>query len=140
MKPVIKNCVKIVATGFVVLLLLSLPLFWARCFCEAVIFDTMPPHSTEVRIEPSGLFPPELENDPNMFRRSCVEARMIPGSPFYLGILDYFAARVPRMPGTCYATIYYYSQKDDTWIYFDEKTGQIVCHCTYKERIPENTV
>jgi hypothetical protein len=140
MKPVIKNFVKNIATGFIVLVLLSLPLFWARCFCEAIIFDMMPPHSTEVRIEPSGLFPPELENDPNVVQRSHVSARMKPGSPFFLGIVDYFAARVPGMPGVSRSTVYYYSKGDDAWIYFDPKTGQIVCHWTYRERIPENTV
>jgi hypothetical protein len=67
MKSVIKNCVKIVATGFVVLLLLSLPLFWARWFCEAVIFDMMPLDSTEVTIEPSGLFPLNLRTSLTLF-------------------------------------------------------------------------
>jgi len=140
MKSIIKNCVKIIATGFVVLVLLSLPLFRARYFCEAAICDKMFRDSTQIRIEPSGLFPAELENDPNVIRHSYVEAGMAPARPFFLGIQDYFAARIPGMLGGRSSTVYYYDKKDDSWIYLDEKTGQIVCHCTYMERKPDHTV
>jgi hypothetical protein len=141
MKPVIKNCVKIVATGFVVLLLLSLPLFWARWLSEASIDSMIPRECREVSISPSGLVPPELENEPNIVEHSRVSAGL--GSEVgidCLGIVDYVVDRMPPMPGTCRSTIYYYSQKDDAWIYLDEKTGQIVCHYTYTGRMLDNTM
>jgi hypothetical protein len=53
--------------------------------------------------------------------------------------VDYFAARAPGMPGARHATVYYYDRKHDTWLYFDQKTGQIVCHYTYVGK-PENMV
>jgi len=141
MKPVIKNCVKIISTGFVVLLLLSLPLFWARWLSEASIGNMIPRECREVRISPSGLVPPELENEPNVVHHSSVSAFFgVEVGIDCLGIVDYFAAGVPGMPGAYHATFYYYDQKDDAWIYFDQKTGQIVCHCTYRERMPDNTM
>lgn len=141
MKPVIKNCVKIVATGFVVLLLLSLPLFWARWLSEVSISNMIPHDGRQVRISPSGLVPPELENEPNIVHHSSVSAFFgVEVGIDCLGIVDYFAARVPGMRGGSHATVYYYDQEDDAWIYFDEKTGQIVCHYTYAEKTPDNTM
>jgi len=140
MKSVIKNCVKIVATGFVVLLLLSLPLFWARWLSEASIDSMIPRECREVSISPSGLVPPELENKPNIVEHSRVSAGL--GSEVgidCLGIVDYFAARAPGLGGRL-STVYYYNQKDDAWIYLDQKTGQIVCHYTYTERKTVDTM
>ncbi len=141
MKSVIKNCVKIVATGFVVLLLLSLPLFWARLLSEASIGNMIPRECREVRISPSGLVPPELENEPNVVHHSSVSAFFgVEVGINCLGIVDYFVDRVPHMPGARHATVYYHNRTDDSWIYLDEKTGQIVCRCTYTERKPDDTV
>jgi len=141
MKPVIKNCVKIIATGFVVLLLLSLPLFWARWLSEASIGNMIPSECRKVSISPSGLVPPEFENEPNVVHHSSVSAFFgVEVGIDCLGIVDYFAARVPIMLTGRLPTIYYHNGIDDAWIYFDEKTGQIVCHYTYTERKPDNTV
>jgi hypothetical protein len=54
--------------------------------------------------------------------------------------VDYFAAREPGIRRGSRSTVYYYSQKDDTWLYFDQKTGQIVCHYTYTGRMLDNTM
>jgi len=62
------------------------------------------------------------------------------GVIFGLGIVDYFAAREPGIRRGSRSTVYYYSQKDDTWLYFDQKTGQIVCHYTYTGRMLDNTM
>jgi hypothetical protein len=141
MKPIIKNCVKITATGFVALLLLSLPLFWARWLSEVSIGSMIPDEYRRVSISPSGLVPPELENEPNIVKHSKVYADFSSKAGFdCLGIVDYFAAGIPNMPGARHAIVYYYDRKDDAWIYLDQKTGQIVCHYTYTERIPDNTM
>jgi len=94
-----------------------------------------------VRVEPSGLVPPELENDPNVVSHSYVRAGTRPAEPSCLGIADYFGA---RSPGGRRSNIYYYRDKDrdddETWMFFDEKSGQIICRYTHKERMPDKTL
>jgi hypothetical protein len=140
MRSPINNGVRIIATGFVVLLLLSLPLFWARWDSEGRIGMMIPDECSEVSIKPSGLVPPELENDSKVVYHSQVSASMNPGEPLFLGflgIVDYFAARRPYFERS---NIYYYNKKDGAWLYFDERIGQIVCHYMGGERMPDKTV
>jgi len=143
MKSQTNHAIKVLATGFVVLLLLSLPLFWARWLCETILVTIMPPDCREITLRPSGLVPPELENDPNVIRHSEVQAWMGIVEPQFimLGIGDYFEA---REPGGCRSNIYYYDidkdRDDETWMYFDEKIGQIVCRYTHIERLPDKTI
>ena len=68
--------VKVFATGFVVLVLISLPLFWGRLFCQVFLSNIVPRQAETVRIEPSRLVPPELEDDPNVERHSYVSSDM----------------------------------------------------------------
>lgn len=139
MKSLITRLVTVLVSGFVVLLLLSLPLFWGRWLCEIILRSMMPDATREVNIQPSGLVPSELENDPNVIIHSKVEARMRPAATWLLGFVDYFES---RMAGR-YSNLYYYNHKhvdDDDWIYFDEKTGQIVCRYTCKEEMPDKTI
>ena len=140
MRSATKNGVRIITTGFVVLLLLSLPLFWARWDSEGRICMMIPDECSEVSIKPSGLVPPELENDSKVVYHSKVSASMNPGEPLFLrflGIVDYFAARRPYFERS---NIYYYNKKDGAWLYFDERIGQIVCHYMGGERMPDKTV
>ncbi|GAF92356.1 unnamed protein product, partial [marine sediment metagenome] len=100
MKPLIKGLVlnysvKVFATGFVVLALLSMPLFWFRFACETSLAIRMPNAAKGVRIEPSGLVPPEFENDPNVVSHSRVSAGMRSEPPLSLGIFDYIIASFP---------------------------------------------
>lgn len=134
MKSLINYPVKVFATGFVVLVLLSIPLFGFRFFCQTSLAVRMPSDARNVSIRPSGLVPPELENDPNVVRYSCVQARM---RPLFLGIVDYFQA---RSPGGRYSNIYYYDKKNDYWMYFDEEIGQIVYRYTDIQRMPDKTL
>ena len=95
----VKKCpVKVFATGFVVLVLLSLPLFWGRLFCQVSLSYIVPRQAETVRIEPSRLVPPELEDDPNVERHSYVSSDMhIEEITFpNLGVPDYFSARMPE--------------------------------------------
>jgi len=61
--------------------------------------------------------------------------------PFSFGIADYFGA---RSPGGRHSNIYYYhidkDRDEEAWIYFDKKSGQIVCRYTHKERMPDKTL
>ncbi|MCH7557851.1 MAG: hypothetical protein IIB56_10390 [Planctomycetes bacterium] len=140
MKSLIKGLalnysVKVFATGFIVLVLLSLPLFWIRSACETSLAVRMSDDAKGVRIEPSGLVPPEFENDPNVVRHSSVSVSMRIGKPLSLGIFDYFFA---RFPGGRHSNIYFF-QSDEDCTYFDKKSGQIVHHYIDKQVMPDKT-
>ncbi len=126
MKLKISYPVRIFATGFVVLTLLSIPLFWLRFVCEISLASRMLHEGGDVIIMPSGLVPPELENDPNVVSHSHVSASMNIEEPLFLGIIDYFEASVP---GGRQSNIYYvkFDVQAWVWIYFDDRIGQISC-------------
>lgn len=141
MESRMNHSVTVVATGFIVLLLLSLPLFWARRSCEITLGTMMPEEYKRIQISPSGLFPPEFENDPNVVEHSFIEARMgdivLVFSTFR--IINYFES---KMPEEYNPNIYYYHRDNniENYIYFDEKIGQIICHHTSQKRTPNGTV
>ena len=136
MKPLITYPVKVFATGFVVLTLLAIPLFWFRFICQTSLSVKMPDDAKGVRIEPSGLVPTEFENDPNVVSHSRVfvgirsqEKELLP-----LGVFDYFIA---RFPGERRSNVYFFKSERDC-MYFDKKTGQIV-NLTDKQTMPDKT-
>jgi len=142
MKPLIKGLalnypVKVFATGFVVLTLLSIPLFWFRFACESSLAVRMPDDAKDILIGPSGLVPPELENDSNVVSHSRVFASMQPEEkgPLSLGIFDYF---IRRFPGKSRSNVYFI-ESDTAWMYFDKKSGQIVYLYTEKQIMPDKT-
>ena len=122
MKHLTNNPVKVFATGFIVLVLLSLPLFYIRITCEAILLEGMLREVKRVSINPSGLVPDEYENDPNVAIHSQVSAHMRFVSPLSLGIFDYFQARIP---GGRRSNVYFY-ESDGSYMYFDKQSGLIV--------------
>ena len=129
MKSVINYPLKVFATGFIVLVFLSLPLFWMRFACQTSLTVRMPDMARSVSISPTGLVPSELENDPNVIRHSSVSAHTTgdpstrdPSPYLSLGIFDYLIA---RSPGERRSNIYDI-QRDNDWAYFDKTTGLIV--------------
>ncbi len=142
MKPLIKGLalnypVKVFATGFVVLALLSIPLFWFRFACESSLAVRMPDDAKRIFIRPSGLVPSEFENDPNVTSRSIVSARMRfeEKGLLSLGIFDYF---IRRFPGEPRSNVYFFHSDRDC-MYFDKKSGQIVHFYTEKQIMPDKT-
>jgi len=140
MKTLIKGLalnypVKVIATGLVVLVLLSLPLFWIRFACEASLLEIMPRETRSVSISPSGLVPDELEKDPNVFSPSLVSASIRSERPMYLGIFDYFIARLTG--GRCMNVYFFNSCRE--WMYFDVKTGQLVHSYLEEQVMPDKT-
>ena len=136
MKSVMNHPAKILATGFIILVFLSLPLFWIRFICETSIAVGMPDEATYVRIEPSGLVPAEIENDPNVVLHSCVSANIHREAPLsVVGIADYFLARYPegRLSNV-------YFLKDDEWIFFDKKSGQLVLNYVDTQTMPDKSI
>jgi hypothetical protein len=122
MKSLINNPVKVFATGFIVLVLLSVPLFYIRIICETSLLEGIPLEVRKVVLSPSGLVPDEYEKDPNVAIHSHVSAYMSRISPLSLGIVDYFQARIP---GGRLSNVYFY-ESDGNYMYFDKKSGLIV--------------
>jgi len=85
----------------------------------------MPYPTGTVHITPSGLVPEELENDPNVVQHSKVSTDFHSDDTVILGIQGYFKK---RGPGGQHSNVYHYSPDDESWIYFDEKTGLIIYH------------
>jgi hypothetical protein len=117
MKSKIKYAVKVFAAGFIVIVLLSIPLFWLRLICQEILGENLPSEAKCINMQPCGLVPPEIENDPNVVYHSAVSVNMNTGAlPFY-GIINCFIAK-PAFNN-------YFSEKN--WSYFDKKLGLIVC-------------
>jgi len=140
MKTLIKGLalnypVKVFATGFVVLTLLSIPLFWFRFICWTSLSVNMPDDAKRVFVRPSGLVPPEFENDPNVVSHSIVSARIHSREKglLSLGIVDYF---IRRFPGEPRSNVYF---SNGNCMYFDKKSGQIVHTYTQKQTMPDKT-
>ena len=124
MKPIISYPFKVFATGFIVLVFLSLLLFQIRSSYERSLSVRMPDDAQAIRREPSGLVPDEFEKDPNVVINSHVSAHARTREPLSLGIFDYFQARIP---GGRRSNVYFYESERDC-MYFDKKSGLIVHH------------
>jgi len=139
MKPRPNSLIDILAAGFLALVLLSLPLFWARWCCQSMLGDIIPLDYRTVRIQPCGLVPSEIENDPNVTYHSQVQSHIIdPEAPQALGLVDYLAGSTP---GGTRSSVYLlkYDNEDWRWIYFDKNTGRIVCRYQTWERMPDES-
>lgn len=139
MKSIVNNVVKIMATGFVVLTLLSLLLFWVRFACERSLISRLPEEAKCVSIRASHLFLRELQYDPNVIQQSCISARMSPEKLSLLGIVSFFATGL-SVPGAERDGDTYFIKSRQDLVYFDRRIGQVVCHYTRKETMPDKTV
>jgi len=133
MKPLINYPVKVFAAGFIVLVLLSLPLFYIRKICEMSLLEGMPQEVRKVVISPSGLVPDEYEKDPNVVIHSQVSAYMFRDSSLSSGIFDYFRA---RLPGGRFSNVYFFGSDEDC-MYFDKKSGRLVYHYLDVQEMPD---
>jgi len=66
-KPDSNRFMTIIATAFTVLVLLAIPLYFGRNFCDGLLVRLI---DTNATVSPSGLLPPEIENDPNVENHS----------------------------------------------------------------------
>ena len=95
MKSVISYPVKVFATGFVVLVFISLLFCYVRIRCEASLLEGIPDDARSILRSPSKLVPERLENDPNVERCSRVSVQVRNEEPVSLGIIDYLQAIIP---------------------------------------------
>ena len=132
---------KAISTGLIVLILLSIPLFWFRFLCNFTLISLLQGTAKTVRLTPSGLVPEKIENDPNVETHSYIgafnnETNILSA----LGIADYF---IGRLPGGCHSNIYWsnidHNFDTDMWelIYFDKESGQIVYNDKTNKRSSE---
>jgi len=129
------NCsVRILATGFVVLTLVSILLFWIRFLCSTSLSERMPDEIKSIVFEPSGLLPDNFEKDPNIQRCSRALATMRPEPLLPLGITEYFESISPG--GRRSSVLFANSEKE--WAYFDNKSGQFVFRYIETEIMPDN--
>ncbi|OHB81636.1 MAG: hypothetical protein A2Z38_02845 [Planctomycetes bacterium RBG_19FT_COMBO_48_8] len=131
--------IQVLAAGFLVLVFLSLLLFWASWLCKSILADIMPMNYRTVEITPSGLVPAEIESDPNVVRHSGVHAHiMSPEAPQALGIANYLSDKAPEGR---HSKIYYLNLEGENsaCIYFDARTGQINCCWADVEKMPDGT-
>ena len=133
MKSVINYTFKVFATGFIVLVFLSLILFQIRSSFESSLSVRKPDDNLTIRREPSGLVPDEFENDPNVSIHSGVYVQAHINDPLSLGIIDYFQERVP---GGRRSNVYFFESADNC-MYFDKKSGLIVHHYLDLQVMPD---
>jgi hypothetical protein len=113
--------VQAIAVGFIALVLLSIPLYWGRFFCEMALLDQIPPDVSKIVISPSGLVPPEIENDPNVAIHSQFDASMSTNRIYLLGIADYLVHRGH------YSNVYFANFANKNFLlYFDKNSGLFV--------------
>jgi len=132
--------IQVLAAGFLVLVFLSLSLFWARWVCKSILAGIMPLDYRTVDITPSGLVPAEIESDPNVLRHSGVHAHIMhPEASQTLGIANYLSDKAPEGRNSI---IYHIDPEGENsaWTYFDERIGQVNCRWPGEERMPDGTV
>ena len=135
MKSVTHSTVKVLAAGFIVLLFFSLLLFWIRDLCETSLAEMMPMEALGIDIRPSGLVPPELEDDPNVVHHSFVQAVLNHESIMHLGFFNYLTTRSPEGR----RSIVYFIVSDKEYMYLDKKSGQIFYQDINSQIMPDQS-
>lgn len=143
MKRCKNNIINILAAGFSVLLLLSVLLFWVRWLPQTLFTESLR-YQQSLGVSPSGLFPTEIENDPNVVTRSEITAQLGDVTPYTLAIIQDIESVVEnfRRYG---ALAVYYSRLErrpnrgntHSVIYFDKKLGLFVYCDILKEELAE---
>ncbi|MFC1633225.1 hypothetical protein ACFL5Z_00175 [Planctomycetota bacterium] len=135
MKSVTHSTAQVFAAGFIVLLFISLLLFWIRFLCETSLSERMPGEAQGVGIRPSGLVPSELEEDPNVVYHSFVGAELNHHSIMHIGVIGYLTTRFPEGR---HSNVYFI-KSDQEYTYLDKKSGQIVYRDIHSQIMPDKS-
>ena len=122
--------VKVLATGFIVLTLISILLFWFKFVCYALIYETTSKNDFSLEEKPSGLLLYNIEYDSNTVSKSKVNATMRPHNFLSFGIINYAKE---TLPGGNKSEVYFF-KSDKNMMYFDKSINQIVCKYTFMEK------
>ena len=133
-----KNLINVIATGFVVLVVLSLLLFWGRFLCVVRHISNRPWGSSQIIIRPSGLVPGE----PAAKRAGAVEEPLFarygipdPNEPNFRFSSIYTAIDTPLVFSKTIGAFWdivaeivpYYDVNERVYYWYDEKNGSYVC-------------
>jgi len=129
MKSSSNYIINVLAVGFLALLFLSVPLFWACKLCQGMLY-AVEWGSPRAGVRPSG-FLPEIDSEPNTVSHSTVATYLRDEIVFAsLGLLQN-----EPLSSELYKTASYYAIRDPnnkirTWhlVYFDKDLGLVV-HC-----------
>ncbi|MBN2316482.1 MAG: hypothetical protein JXM79_21320 [Sedimentisphaerales bacterium] len=135
MKSVIHYRIQVLTAGFIVLLFFSLPLFCLRFLCEISLLEIMPSDARSIVIQPSGLVPSELEDDPNVVHHSLVAADLYRHPMMHLGLFDYFTSRSPEGG----RSNVYFIESDEAYMYLDKKSGQLLYRDIDSQTMPDKS-
>jgi hypothetical protein len=143
MNSKMRNLISIIATGFVVLVSLSVSLFWGRLLCRNKLISDIPESSSRIIISPSGLVPgepapqrldqlqtePPGPNEPN-FEFSQVYASMEDKRYVQLNAFGVFWDIVAKtMPcRDVNERVYYWYKNKNEYLCFDKHNGLIIRH------------
>jgi ribosomal protein L32 len=135
MKFMNKYVIKVLATGFAALVVLSILLFWARKTCQALFYENLVVGKTaQVKIQPSGLLP-ELDNAPEVVIKSSIDAYIGDGVVLHsLGIIrDFWALSNGKSSEFCVSRG---DKKKGNYnlILFDKKSGLFVFYDVIKAK------
>ncbi len=135
MRASANNFIKNMSTGFIVIIFLSLLMFWLRWLCSVyIIEDVLPESAKKVFLRPSRLVPEDIENEPNVTVHSSVTASFSLPNIETLGFIDYL---IRNSSGGDDSNIYNSymesSSNNGESLYFDKKIGQIVYQHYSKE-------
>jgi len=125
-----RAAVNVLATGAIVVLLLSLGLFWARWFCAAQRGDLLPEAERKAEVPlPLSLSSPRAGEDPNGRFPRYLAAEMTPGPAPVTCLLGLGAVQYveQHLPGGAGSDIYRWnSPPDGISVYYDRSLGLIV--------------
>lgn len=114
------------ATGVVVLVLISLGLFWARWYCGLLRHGLLSRPMRRLEIRPSRLVPSEGQYDPNTVVFSHVSAEMALGPPQVIGLGVGQYVQTQRPEGLRSRVYLWDPRPDGERCYFDQTLGKIV--------------
>lgn len=135
-----KNLIKIVSTGFIVLMLFSLLLFWLRLWCDTSLLENSRYMFNYVKISPSGLFPEAIRNEPNVMSQFYFRASFNGSNWKTLGILSYLSRVIPEGEGSnVYRIKADYTSDEWSGLYFDNKMGLMVYKSNKIETMPDGS-
>ncbi len=129
MKTTANYGIRVLATGFMVLVFLSILLFWGRFFSHVFLAVRMPAEAREVEVSPLGVLPETIENDPNVDYPSKAVAGTDEG--LFLQTLGFTKYIFSRSPGGDRSDVFWYAP-GKAWMYFDRSSGRIVLRDTYR--------
>lgn len=152
MKSSAKYTSKVLTTGFVVLLIMSILIFWLLKISQAAFYEELVVGRTgKMSISPSGVLPKEIELEPDVVKQSEITGHIGDGAVYgTLGLLQDMAAEIrssrelsglTRQFGTKSVYLASYDKTNDVHriIYFDKKLGLFVmCDIYYRVGSGEN--